>query len=137
MVAAGSGTQLAISAIVQKHASIRTDGQPVSFTASAEDVARGYVDISSHSAIEVRGNNSAGLLLEFHLVDALQPVSEVQISGAGGLLRAGSQRATLHVPGQLRGISSNRFNFSYRIFLSPFAQPGTYSWPLRITLTPI
>lgn len=135
--AAGAGAQLAISLVVQKQAGIRTHAQRASFTATAEDVALGYVDVPRGTVLEVRSNSAAGLALEFHFVGAAELAGEMHVSGAGRVLRFGPAGGFVQLPGQARGIATHRFDLAYRIFLSPDARPGTYPWPVRITATPL
>ena len=127
--APGAGTQLAITAVVSRFASVSVLGQPAALVLSEADVARGYVDVPQGASLEVRSNSREGFLLEFHNRLAGELVREIEVSGAVG--------GRIVLPGAARGVSAQRLVVGYRIVLLPAARPGTYPWPVQVVASPL
>jgi len=127
--APGAGTQLAISAVVLRYASVSVHGQPAALVLSPADVARGYVDVPQGASLEVRSNSPEGFVLEFHNRLAGEQVREIEVSGAAG--------GRIVLPGAAQGTSTRRLVVGYRILLQPSARPGTYPWPVQVVASPL
>jgi hypothetical protein len=134
--AAGSAeTKLTVTATILKRASLKVLAQPSSVVVTAADVARGYVDVSAPAQVAVQSNSSSGYMLEFSsegdfmrqtLVKGLG--TDVQLSPAGGAVMQRSSSS---------GVTRTTLALGFRFLLSESAQQGTYSWPMRLSVTPL
>lgn len=128
---AGGTTQLEVNVTVLKHTNFQVLSQPAVVVVTAQDLARGYVDVPAATQVAVRSNTRDGYLLEFASQgDFLRQIvvrgldTEVQLSPEGGLV---TQR------GAATGVTRATLALGFRFLLSASAQPGTYAWPMRVT----
>lgn len=133
--ASAASQQLTITAAVVKRASLKIVAQPASVVISAEDIARGYVDVPRSTRVAVTNNSRDGYMLEFAgtgefirqiTVQGLD--AEVQMEPAGGLVTR---------PGATLAAATDTLTLGFRFILSGSARPGTYTWPLRLGVAPI
>jgi hypothetical protein len=132
--AAGSA-RIQVTATVPSRATLRVLHQERALVVTPEDVARGYVDAPAASRIEVRNNSRGGCLLVFERIagpDASFGIvsvrgfdREVEIGPEGGFVP--HSYAPAPVTAEL----------SYRFSLDRDARPGTYSWPLQVSVRPL
>ena len=123
---------LPVSATVMPYARLTAVAAPTRFAVSAEDLARGYVDVVEPTTFAV-AHNTRGYVLEVY---ALLPIAaaidvyglpqQVRLSGSGGSIE---NRAT--------GAISERVALTYRVVLGPDARTGTYPWPLQLAVRPL
>ncbi len=124
---------LLVSATVIANARVRTDYQATQLSISANDVARGYVEISAASRFSVVTNSRSGYLLEFYPVGNL--FESVQVNGLGSVVQLGADGGAIVQRGPL---PPNRIHeLSFRFSLSPDARPGNYPWPLLLSVRPL
>lgn len=140
MVAPATGiasdqAKLTVSATVLKHASLQVLTQPTSVVITAADIARGYVDAAVPSQISIRSNSSLGYMLDFaNQGDFMRRIlvrglaTEVQLSPAGGAVMQPSAQA---------GVTRATLDLGFRFLLAETARPGTYAWPMRLSITAI
>ena len=102
------------------------DSQPASIEVTADDVARGYVELPNSVVFHVRSNASNGYVIQFQPV--MGPFSRADVSYGSSLAAVGSDGAWLSQPYQ-RGTTSGSFNV--RLMVAPGTQPGSYAWPVR------
>jgi hypothetical protein len=130
-----AAAQLTVSATVLKHASLKVLGQPAAVVVTEADIARGYVDVAAPAQIAIKCNSSRGYMLEFAnegdfmrqiLVRGLS--RDVQLSPAGGAVM---QPYTGH------GLTRTTLELGFRFVLSESARPGTYAWPLQLSVSAI
>ncbi len=121
-----------VTANVIAVASVKILRQMSQVVVATADVARGYVDVRSASLIEVKNNSRDGFLLIFQFLgDAFKEVcvyglgNEVQISLGGGWILQQHTNGILKV------------ELSYRLVLEGNFLPGTYAWPLLISVQPM
>ncbi len=121
-----------VTANVLARASLKILRQMSQVVVTTSDVARGYVDVRSASLIEVKNNSRDGFLLIFQFLgDAFKDVyvyglgNEVQISLGGGWILQQHTNGILKV------------ELSYRLVLEGNFLPGTYAWPLLISVQPM
>lgn len=119
MAAAADTTQIRVSASVMARATIETQRLPTELLVSAEDVARGFVDVPVE--IGVRSNHAL-------VVGFSSNAREV----AGVAVSAGSA----FVPQTERGMRAHTVSVRVRLKLAPQAQPGRIALPLTVCLTP-
>jgi hypothetical protein len=130
---AGQSASMQVSASVIVNAKLRSDHQAAQFAITEADVTRGYVDVPAASRFLVSTNSRAGYLLEFH---ALSNVFEsVQITGLGNAVRLGAEGGDVVCRGPLP--RENRHELNYRFSLRADAQPGSYPWPLQVSVRPL
>jgi hypothetical protein len=121
-----SAAQIAISAVVTKVMQVATHAHPETITVSAEDVARGYVDIAPGPTLQVTTNCRDGVRIAFFVFGDV--VRAVELRGAGSVLA---------LPGVARGAVTHRVPLLYRLVLSAGARPGVHAWPVQLVATPL
>ena len=134
-MAGSNEAKLQVSATVLKHASLQVLAQPASVVVTADDIARGYVDVPMPAQVAVQSNTQGGYMLMFDsqgeflrqtLVKGLD--TEVQLGASGGGV---AQRAAG------RGMSKTVLALGFRFVLSESARQGVYAWPMRMSVTPL
>lgn len=101
-------------------------------TITEEDIQRGYLDLRSASLLELKTNSNQGYHLSFE--GSLWPFKEVQIQGLTNPVRLHSGHSLVHQPSARGKVI---MNLDYRFILSGETKPGSYSWPLLISIHPI
>ena len=133
--AEGRELKFAVSATVNKHASLKVLIQPSSVVVTAADIAKGYVDVPAAASVQVHSNTQDGYLLMFEsqgefmrqtVVKGL--ANDVQISAAGG----GVAQNTAG-----RGMRQAQLHLGFRFVLAKSAQKGVYPWPMHLSVTPL
>ena len=127
--------KLTISLTLLKHASMQIHTQPSSVTVTADDVDRGYVDMSSSAKLAVQSNAQGGSMLMFENQGEflLQPLvrgldNDVHLNASGGGV---AQRASG------RGMYKTMLDLGFRFTLSESARHGVCAWPLRFAVVPL
>jgi hypothetical protein len=111
------------------YATLKVVYQTPELVITYSDILRGYVEVKSASRIEIRSN--AFFFLRF---DGLRkPFKEVQIRGFGRDLLVDKKCSSLFLR-DIRGFAA--FELTYIFILSKDAQPGTYVWPIEISVYP-
>jgi hypothetical protein len=131
-----ASTKINVSATVLERTTMRILNQIQQVVITNKNVQQGYVDIPAASSIAVKSNNPRGYLLMFevmsdpinnffHTITVVMGGKEVQLSPNGG-----------HIPQPyIRGGATT--DISYRFSLSKDVQPGTYNWPLMVSVSSI
>jgi hypothetical protein len=123
-------TKLTVTARVMTFFRMQVNAQAAALTITAGDIERGYVDIPAASNFSITTNALDGYVVDFHprsdtfrsvLVTGLQ--SPVEIGAQGGI-------AMQNVP-HGRTIL---LQLGYRFMLRPDLLPGSYPWPLEISV---
>ena len=127
-------SKIAITATVLERTKLQIVSQVQELVITNADITRGYVEVPAASRISVRSNNPAGYLLAFevmgdpssvfHSVNVVVGGRDILLSGGGGWVPQPYMRG---------GVT---MDVSYRFTLSKSAQPGTYNWPLMISVLP-
>jgi len=134
-LAGSGGAKLTVTATVLKRASLKVLAQPSSVAVTADDIARGYVDMLAPAQVAIKSNTSGGYLLEFAsqgdfmrqiLVRGL--ANDVQLSPSGGVVMQASAGS---------GVTRTTLDLRFRFVLTDAAQAGTYSWPIHLSVTPL
>lgn len=124
--------RIQVTATVPPRATLRVLHQEQTLVVTPEDVALGYVDAPAASRIEVRNNNRGGCLLVFEGVAGPDgPFGRVSIRGLGGDVEIGPGGG--FVP-HLYAPAPVPMELSYRFSLDRDARPGTYAWPLSVSV---
>ena len=123
-------TKLAVMARIATFFRMRVEYQAAALTVTARDIERGYVEVPAASNFSVITNTQDGYLIDFRprsdvfrsvLVTGLQNPIEIGAEGGTAVHNVPHGRTTFHQLG-------------YRFMLRPDLQPGSYPWPLEISV---
>ncbi len=127
------GSTMQISVTIQKHAKIKVTSNPVSMQVTQADIARGYVDLTDRSSIDIRSNSNDSIVLEFQGRDASPVIRDVQVREGGRTTSLNNAGARMLLPGAALPGVVRTVDLSYRVFLAADVQPGSYAWPFTLT----
>lgn len=125
----GSST-MKVTANVLPYLRLQVLKQVSTLDVTAEDVARGYIDVPAATDLMAKTNDRNGFSLSF---DARSNVfRKAQVTGLVSGLELGPDGGMAHQP-----FTGNQMlmRLSYRFFLAPEVAPGSYPWPLQISST--
>jgi hypothetical protein len=123
-------TKLTVMARVATFFRMQVDHQVAALTITAGDIERGYVEVPAASNFSVITNTQEGYVIDFRprsdvfrsvLVTGLQSPIEIGAQGGIAAQNVPHGRTTFHQLG-------------YRFLLRPDLQPGSYPWPLEISV---
>lgn len=140
MVPAGAAAEgnsemkLTVTATVAKHASLKVLAQPSSVVITAQDIARGYVDVPSPAQVAIK-NNSDGYMLVF--AGQGEFVRQVRVRGLGSDVQMGADGGVVSQRVSGRGTGSTVLDLGFRFELSASAQQGVYPWPMQMSVVPL
>jgi hypothetical protein len=126
--AAGNHETVIVSANVLPKLSQTTLRQPMDLAVTRQDIAKGYIDINEGSLLHVATNDPDGYYLNFFIEGRLIQSADVKIDGRIVSVQAGT--GFIHQP--LPGRSGGTVEISYRLFLTPELDPGSYPWPIMV-----
>lgn len=126
-----SQATLEVSARVQRHATIRM-AQPLTFTISEADVARGYVEVAAPLQLTVQSNVHEGYTLSFAC--HCEAVRQAHVQGLAADLSVGDAPVQAARPAAGRGVWRDMLQLRVRFDLAPQARPGEHAWPLGISM---
>ncbi|MGH9458588.1 MAG: hypothetical protein ACRD2J_13230 [Thermoanaerobaculia bacterium] len=129
LTAETASSRVEVSAYVIGRTTGGVVGEPQALVLSAEDVARGWVEVSEPIALQIRSNQRAGFKL---LASVGGPVTQVELHGLGDEWVIGGSGGWISMP--YRGTSVQQYAVSCRLKLDENAAPGTYAWPVQIAL---
>jgi hypothetical protein len=132
--AAGDTMRISIQATVLPYVAISRLSVPSSLAVSAEDIARGYIDVDEPVTIDVRTNRQAGVILGFSVRSPM--VRSVTLNGAGNGVAVTVAGANLNVVKVGMGLGTQSLTLRVRVELTAEARPGTIAWPLSVFLAP-
>lgn len=130
--AASGSAKVEVTVTVLPRATLKVIHQTQEFIITNTDIQRGYVDVQLASRLEIRNNSPAGYLLIFE--GNVLPIKEIHVKGVGNEVIISSGSGWIPQP-NVRGAVT--LELSYRFILSENAQPGTYAWPLNMSLQPL
>jgi hypothetical protein len=125
-----SSTKLMVMARIATFFRMQIEHQTAAVTVTARDVERGYVEVPAASSFSVVTNTQSGFLIEFRprsdmfssvVVSGLQ--APVEISAHGGIAANNTPHG-----------KTTSHQLGYRFMLRPDLQPGSYAWPLEISV---
>ncbi len=133
--AADGTAQVGVGATVLKHVSLRVLQLPDTIQITEADIARGYVDVSTPSRLEIRSNSTAGFMLS---IDSQADFARgTEVRGSGDTAALGRFGGVLSVKGgDAGGMHTTPVELSFRVLLSNEARPGQHAWPLQISVMP-
>lgn len=124
-------SRLEVGARVQRHATVHL-AQPLSFTISEADVARGYVDVPAPLQLTVQSNVHEGYTLSFAC--RCEQVRQARVQGLATELSVGAAPVQAVRPAAGRGVWRDTVQLRVRFDLAPEARPGEHAWPLGISM---
>lgn len=126
---------VSVTATVKAHTTLKVFYQNPELIVTNADISRGYVEVRAASRIEVKNNVAAGYLLVFDGINGpLRPFSQVYVQGLGREVQIGLGGGWIPQPYTGGAVT---MELSYRFILSEDAQPGTYAWPLTLSVRPM
>ena len=128
--AAQKSAIISVSVHVIANAKMQTTFQAEQLNITAADVARGYVEVSAASRFSVVTNSRAGYSLEFHPVGTV--FDSVQVGGLGNVVQLSGDGGAIVLRGPLP--RSLEHELSFRFNLSAQTLPGSYPWPLQLSV---
>jgi len=128
--ATGTSTRasMMVSVTVAPAAALELSSEPPAVAITSQDLARGYVDISTPTGLRVRSNSPAGYALEVLPVSPL--FNAIAIRGLGSDVTVSADGGT--IVQRWQHAQSVSLALTYRLYLVDGLQPGTYPWPLRL-----
>jgi hypothetical protein len=120
-------TQFTVSAVVPQLVTLTALEQPSELTLSAEDIERGYKDVSAR--YQVRHNDPNGYLL--YLAPRIGLTREVEVRGLASDVLVGDASVAIR---QAPVARLHDFELAFRFVLDPAARPGTYALPIHVTV---
>jgi hypothetical protein len=130
-----TSSKVNVSAVVREHTTMTILSQAPEMVVTNADIMRGYVDIPAATRIIVKSNNPAGYLLSFEVMgDPSSIVNSVNVIVGGREVRLSPGGGWMPQP-YVRGGAT--LDVHYRFVLVKDAQPGTYHWPLMVSVLPI
>jgi hypothetical protein len=123
-------TTLRVTARVQSFFRMQVDYQAAVLTITPNDIARGYVEAPAASNFSVVTNTQDGFVIDFRprndlfnsaVITGLPQPVQIGAQGGTALYNLAHGRTTIH-------------KLSYRFMLRPDVQPGSYGWPLEISV---
>jgi hypothetical protein len=128
--AAQRSAALPVSAMVVANAKLQTSYQARQIEISAADVARGQVEVPAALRFSVTTNKGSGYLMQFHPVGNL--FESVHVDGLGNTVQLGADGGAIVQRGAQA--SNLTHELSFRFDLHPDTAPGTYPWPLLLSV---
>ena len=120
--------QMRVSATVGPYVKLDVLEQQRALSITQDDIKRGYVDVTAGTRLRTRTNNRNGFMINFG--SQSQVFERVGITGLGGAVEIGANGGAIRAA--YSGPESSA-QVSYRFFLTPGTQSGTYPWPLQIS----
>lgn len=130
-----SSATLAVSAQVVRHASVRMLSAAPTVSIADADIARGYVDIPQPSRLEIRSNSPSGYLVAIE--SAANYARGAEVRGLGETVSFGPFGGVVKVKASGTGMRLIPVDLHFRVLLSDAARPGTYPWPLQLSVMPL
>jgi hypothetical protein len=128
-----TSAKITVNATVLERTTMTVLKQIPEIVVTAADVMRGYVDIYAATRINVRSNNPAGYLLAFEDFSGPSSIfNSVNVRVGAKEVQFSQNRGWVPEP-YVRG-GAVTLDVSYHFLLTKDAQPGTYRWPLMITI---
>jgi hypothetical protein len=128
-LAKGTSTAgMRISATVAPYTHLDLIAQAATLTVTAEDVQRGYVDVSAGTHLMARSNDPNGFSVNF--TPRAGVFNSAKITGLGSDVEIDRTGGSVH-----RAYTGHEasMQLGYRFVLSRDVAPGNYPWPLQIS----
>lgn len=127
-----AGAQLKVNATVLPYTSFNVSNRTQTVVITEADIDRGFVEIRAASSVEVKTNTRSGYFLSFECFDPT--FRQVRVDGLGRPAVIGSGSGIVSMPNNGK---ATRLELSYRFILADNARPGSYPWPMTISVIPM
>ena len=131
--AAESRSVLTVAATILPVARIQSESAPTQIIVSADDIRRGYVDVSQPTSLQVNSNSPNGIALDLMILSPM--LTSMIVSGLDSAQALGPDGGTLIQRWQRP--QSVRLLLRFKLMLAPGLAPGRYPWPLRLDVRPL
>ncbi len=125
--------QFSVGATVRPVATLNTLLAQREIQLSPQDIARGVIDLPFAMQVEIRSNSPQGYVLNVQSRAAL--FTRAQISGLDSMIEVGPDGGSIVQRWQRQRVM--RVSMGYRFYLMPGLTPGSYPWPLQLSVTPL
>lgn len=132
VLAGSTSGAMSVSVTVQARALLNVESQPSSLVVTGADLARGWIEAPAASRIRVRSNDPNGYLLNFDV--AGEPFTGIEVRGLGPAAQISPNGGWVTQP--FAGTQPVTTELTYRFVLASNVQPGTYAWPVSLSVTP-
>ena len=105
--------------------------QQAAIEVTAQDIARGYVEVDSASVVQVQSNTT----WEVNFRPRTGMFRAATVTGLAGEVHVGPDGGSR--PALLASRQPASYELSYRFELSPGVTPGSYPWPLAVSANAI
>jgi len=129
-VAGSFSAVIQVNAVVLARTQLKPLLQPATLTVTDADVQQGYVVVSGASLFEIWNNDPAGCIMTFESSDFPFQEADVTLLGREVIVYPTGGMIVLQVMGK------QQIALDYRFVLTSEAQPGTYMWPLSVSVNP-
>lgn len=133
--AAADQLKLPVSATIAKRATLKVLAQPATVVISADDIARGYVEVASRAQVSIRSNSPRGYMLVF--ANEGDFLRQMRVRGLGNEIQVGPGGGIVPQGASAQGVTQATLELGFRFELNPNARQGTYAWPVQISIAPI
>jgi hypothetical protein len=130
--AGSSITSLTATATVKSTARMAVKHQTRQIVITDVDIAHGFLEVPAASRIEVKNSSLFGYIISFEALDG--PFSTIVVKGLGREMQLASGNSWLLRP-YIRG--TEMLELTYRFILRDDARPGTYPWPLQMSVAAV
>lgn len=114
---------------------LRTIRQPARIVVTERDVVAGYVAVEGSVEMEIVSNLRAGHSMTIQVAGDV--VSAVDIQGFGAPVHAGREATTVYFPRAAGAATRTTHQLGFRLRLASHVAPGTYDWPVSMTVVPV
>jgi len=125
--------RISVGAVVKEYVSAKVVRQTRELVVTHSDAAAGFVDVPLATVMEVKSNSPSGYLVSFNGLGG--PFTEIYVRGFKSEAQITHDGGWVIQSGPARGVQT--LQLSYRFVLASGAQPGTYAWPLVISVRPL
>jgi len=124
---------ITVAITVPEVARLEVISQAASLQVSAQDLERGYVDVLEPTNLTVFSNARAGFALDVLPLSPL--VQSIAVLGMGRAVELGAEGGSIV---QRWGQPQlTRLSLTFRLGLSKGIAPGTFPWPLHLSVEPL
>ena len=124
-----------VATTTAKQATLKVLAQPGQVTITAEDINRGYVDIPSRLLAEIKNSSLNGYMLVFENDGDF--VHHIYIKGLGTDTRLDGKGGVITQPFATPMETEPTLAIGFRFMLADHARPGSYDWPVQVSVMPL
>lgn len=130
--AGSASAKITVTARVLERTRLRVINQAQEFVVTTADILRGYVAVPAASRINITSNNPHGYFLIFEVMSGPENVfSSISVDTGGREVQLSLNGGWIHQPFIRASITTD---LNYRFELSRDVKPGTYRFPLTVSI---